>query len=62
MPNINLYVPDREIPLWQASRRVAHKRGVSLGRVVSDALTHDLPRQATEEPSDEWAAIAADAA
>lgn len=62
MPNLNLYIPDRDIPLWDAARRVASKRGVSLGRVVSDALSEDLPRQDAEQPAEKWAAIAADAA
>lgn len=61
----NLYVPPAEAPLWEAARRVARKRGVSLYRVVSDALQHDLPRadeEPTETPADRWAHIAADAA
>ena len=62
MANLNLYIPDRDIALWEAARRVATKRGVSLGRVVSDALVEDLPRQDAEQASQKWAAIAADAA
>jgi hypothetical protein len=62
MPNLNLYIPDREVPLVNAARRVAGKRDVSLGRVILDALMRDLPRQDAEQPSEKWAAIAADAA
>ena len=61
MPNQNLYIPASEIPLWEAARRVARKRGTSLYRVVSDALRNDLPR-ADAEATDQWAGIAADAA
>lgn len=65
MPNKGLYIPDTEIPLWDAAQRVAKKHGVSLYRVVADALKNDLPRADTEGPikaADEWADIAAEAA
>lgn len=65
MPNKGLYVPDAEVPLWDAAARVARKYNVSLYRVVSDALKSDLARADTEgplRPADEWASIAADAA
>ena len=65
MPNKTLYVPDDELPLWDAARRVAKRHNVSLYRVVADALRQDLPRAAEEgplKPADEWAHIAADAA
>lgn len=61
MPNLNLYIPAAEIPLWDAARRVAARRKVSLYRVVSDALQNDLPR-ADSQPADQWADIAKDAA
>jgi hypothetical protein len=65
MPNKTLYIPDDEIPLWEAAQRVAAKRRTSLYRVVSEALQRDLPRadaEADHKPSDPWARIAADAA
>lgn len=65
MPNQNLYIPAAEIPLWDAARRVARKRGTSLYRVVSEALQRDLPRAdeaAADTPADPWAHIASDAA
>lgn len=65
MPNTNVYVPESERPLWEAARRVARKHGVSLHRVIADALKTDLARADADgplKPADEWAAIAADAA
>jgi hypothetical protein len=65
VPNQNLYIPAAEIPLWEAARRVARKRGTSLYRVVSEALQRDLPRadeDLTASPAEQWAHIAADAA
>lgn len=65
MPNKGLYIPDSEVPLWDAAQRVARKHGVSLYRVVAEALKNDLPRADAEGPvksSDEWSRIAADAA
>jgi hypothetical protein len=65
LPNTNVYVPEAEKPLWDAARRVARKHGVSLHRVVADALRNDLARADVDgpiQPGDEWAAIAADAA
>lgn len=65
MPNKGLYIPDAEIPLWDAAQRVAKKHKVSLYRVVAEALKHDLARADTEgpvAPSREWDGIAADAA
>lgn len=65
MPNKTLYIPDVEVSLWQAAQRVADRKGVSLYRVISEALTEDLPRQAAAadtKPADPWAHIAADAA
>ncbi len=65
MPNKGLYIPDSEVPLWKAAERVAKKHGVSLYRVVAEALKNDLPRADAEGPvrvTDEWADIAADAA
>jgi hypothetical protein len=65
LPNTNVYVPEAEKPLWDAARRVARKHGVSLHRVLADALKNDLPRADADgplKPADEWAAIAADAA
>lgn len=65
MPNLNLYIPEAEMPLWDAARRVAKKHGVSLHRVAADALKADLSRADTEgplRPTDEFAHIAADAA
>jgi hypothetical protein len=65
LPNTNVYVPEAERPLWDAARRVARKHGVSLHRVLADALKNDLTRADVEgplRPIDEWADIAADAA
>lgn len=65
MPNKTLYIPDQEIPLWNAAQRVAKRHGISLHRVVADALRQDLRRADLEgpiKPADEWADIAADAA
>jgi hypothetical protein len=65
MPNKTLYIPEKETTLWDAAQRVADRRGVSLYRVVSEALTEDLPRQdatADTKPADPWAHIASDAA
>lgn len=63
MASLNLYIPKQETELWDAARRVARKRGISLYRVVSDALQNDLPRAAgATTPAEQWAEIAADAA
>ena len=65
MPNKTVYVPESEISLWNAAHRVAKRHGVSLNRVIADALRQDLRRADTEgplQPADEWADIAADAA
>ena len=65
MPNKGLYIPDAEVPLWDAAQRVAKKHHVSLYRVVAEALKNDLARADAEgpvRPLDEWAGIAADAA
>ena len=65
MPNLNLYIPDAEMALWDAARRVAKKHGVSLHRVAADALKADLERADAEgplKPADEWSRIAADVA
>lgn len=61
MPNKGLYVPDAEIPLWEAAARVAKKHKVSLYRVVSDALKADLARADAEgplKPAETWSHIA----
>lgn len=65
MPNKGLYIPDAEVPLWDAAARVARKHNVSLYRVVSDALKADLPRADIDgplKPAEAWQHIAADAA
>lgn len=65
MPNKGLYIPEAEVPLWDAAQRVANKYGVSLYRVVAEALKNDLPRADREgpvKPDETWARIAADAA
>jgi hypothetical protein len=59
MPNQNLYIPATDVPLWEAARRVARKRGTSLYQVVAEALKNDLPR-ADATPADPYAHIAAD--
>lgn len=65
MPNKGLYIPDAEVPLWDAAQRVAKKYNVSLYRVVAEALKNDLSRADAEGPvrtTDEWAGIAAEVA
>ncbi len=65
MPNKTLYIPDAELPLWNAAQRVARLHDVSVFQVVADALRQDLRRAAAEgplQPADEWADVAADAA
>jgi hypothetical protein len=65
MPNQNVYVPEAEMAVWHAARRVARKHGVSLHRVVTDALQQDLRRADAEgplRPADPFADVAADAA
>lgn len=65
MPNLTVYVPDAEIGLWNAARRVAKRHNTSLHRVLADALRQDLRRAEAEgpiEPADPFADIAADAA
>jgi hypothetical protein len=58
-----VYVADREKPIWDAAERIAKRDGVSLSRVVAEALADHLPRRAAQpDPADRWAAIAADAA
>ncbi|MEU7170350.1 hypothetical protein ACIODS_12395 [Micromonospora chalcea] len=60
MPNKTLYIPERDVPLWDAAQRVADRQKVSLYRVVSDALEAHLPVAANEpDPQDRWANIAA---
>jgi hypothetical protein len=61
MPNKTFYVPDRDKPLWDAAQRIAKRDGISLYRVVADALESHLPAVATAPPpEDRWAHIAAD--
>ncbi|GGM26858.1 hypothetical protein GCM10011608_09550 [Micromonospora sonchi] len=61
MPNKTLYIPDRDVPLWEAAQRVADRQKVSLYRVVSDALENHLPTAVSEPgPRDRWRHIAAD--
>lgn len=63
MPNVNLYVPDAEMALWDAARRVAKQQNTSLYRVVVEALETELPRIAAKPaPETRWARIAADVA
>lgn len=54
---------------WAAAQRVADKADVSVSRIVAEALKLQLPRVADqleqrrqEQPIDEWATFAADAA
>jgi hypothetical protein len=65
MPNKGLYIPDAEVPLWDAAQRVAKKHRTSLYRIVADALKADLERADAEgplKPSENWSHIAADTA
>lgn len=65
MPNLTVYVPEAEIGLWNAARRVAKLHETSLHRVLADALRQDLRRAETEGPVpvvDPFADIAAEAA
>ncbi len=45
-----MYVSEAEKPVWDAARRVAAKHGVSLNRVIGDALRNDLARADAEGP------------
>lgn len=57
------YVPDRDLPLWDAAKRMAGRLQISESQLVRDALEDYLPRiAATPGPEDRWAAIGADAA
>ncbi len=63
MAQKNLYVSDRDKPVWKAAERVARRRNVSVAQLVVDALSDYLPRAAAEpDPADRWADIAPDAA
>jgi hypothetical protein len=58
-----LYVQDRDLPIWEAAKRVAARRQVSESQLVKEALEDYLPRIADEPvPADRWAAIGAEAA
>ncbi len=61
MPNLNLYIPQPDIPLWGAARRIARARGISVYRLVTEALQRHLP-DAETNPADRWNEIAKDAA
>lgn len=63
MATKTLYVQDRDLPIWEAAKRVAARRQVSESQLVKEALEDYLPRIADEPASaDRWAALAADAA
>lgn len=65
MPNKGLYIPDADVPLWDAAQRVAKKHKISLYRVVADALKADLPRADSDgplKPAETWTHIASEAA
>ena len=58
-----VYVPERDIPMWQAAEQQAERHKTSLSRLVADALADYLPRAAKEPaPADRWAALTTDAA
>lgn len=58
--NKTFYVPDRDKPLWDAAQRIAKRDGLSLYRIVANALEAHLPTVAAEPaPEDRWAHIAA---
>lgn len=62
MAHKTLYVSPGDASVWAAAQRVAERKGISLTRVVVEALEHDLPRAAAEldtQPEDRWAHIAA---
>jgi hypothetical protein len=57
------YVPDRDLPLWGAAKRMAELHQISESQLVRDALADYLPRLAEKPaPADEWAALGASAA
>jgi hypothetical protein len=59
--NKTLYLPDAAEPVWDAAERVARKRGIKLGPMLTALLEENLPRLAEEpDPRDRWAQIAAD--
>lgn len=65
MAHKTLYVSPGDTSVWAAAQRVADRKGISLTRVVVEALEHDLPRAAAEmdeQPTDKFGHIAADAA
>jgi hypothetical protein len=59
--NKTLWIPEDDMPMWDAAERVAKQKKTSLYRVVREALRRDLPRAAAEQP-DDWSQIAAEAA
>jgi Na+-transporting NADH:ubiquinone oxidoreductase subunit NqrF len=58
MPNKTLYIPERDIPLWEAAQRLADRQKVSLYRIVSESLNAHLPVIAEQPaPEDRWTRI-----
>lgn len=61
MPNKTFYIPDQDVPLWEAAQRVATRQRTSLYRLVANALESHLPKAAeAPTPEDRWATLAAD--
>lgn len=57
-----VYVPPRRRTMWDAARKVAERKNISLSRLVNDALETHLPTLAAEPdpiPPD-WDAMAAE--
>ena len=63
MPSTTLYYPDRDTPIWEAAKRVARRDGVSVSRVITEALEIGLPKRAAKQArNDKWDEIAAEEA
>lgn len=61
MPNKTLYISDRAVPVWDAASRVAKRKQMSLGGLLTDLLEERLPQLAEEPtPDDVWSRIASD--
>lgn len=60
MATKTLYVTERDLPVWQAAKRIAQQRRISESQLVREALEDYLPRLVAEpDPAERWAQLGA---